>query len=266
MLNKKGYVAIRSRHGSIKEHLKNQIPTPYSVVYRHGSTSLSSKKIEINTIESVKCSSNKLLMKQTFDGDNNPTYFYWDGKLWNGQWTDKQLLNIIDYPVLSKLQFRSKGIGMQKHEAGEDLTSIMTDIKTRFGSKNEKYLERYHNFSKEYRLHCALGQCFYSCRKARKQGNHDYFRNDSNCIWFTQFDDQGVVKDDFLLPDNWDEITAECCRLQKLIGLDITAFDVIISKKGSFKILECNSAPSIAEGTGKYYREIIPLIIEDKLK
>lgn len=272
MKNKRGYVVIRSRHGSTDEQLLNRIPTEHSVVYRHGSVSKSSMKIEINTIESIVRSSNKLLMKQIFDSPHSPTYWAWNGDHWcvNNQeteYSDQDVRDVIDYPVLSKLQKRSKGVGMEKWDKRADLTSVMDDIKRRHAEgRNQKYLERFHSYAKEYRLHCALGRCFYSCRKARKAGNHEYFRNDSNCVWFTQYDENLNIKDNFLMPDSWDQIVDECIRLQSLVGLDITAFDVIVANNGEFKVLECNSAPSIADGTGIKYREIIPEIIQTKLK
>lgn len=172
----------------------------------------------------------------------------------------------LKFPVLTKLQFRSRGQGMAKHDTPESLRAQFDDIKRRHKrGGNQKYIEQFHNYSKEYRLHIStdLEECFYSCRKARRQGQKEYFRNSTNCVWYTQFDAAGNLKDDFMLPPNWDQITQACIDASRRIGLDLGAWDVIVPNKEPerFKILESNSAPSAAEGTGRHYRRIIPLII-----
>lgn len=264
-LNRNGFVRLLTRHPNAINELRNQIETPHDVCLRLGSTTPSNNEIQINTVQSVVNSSDKLLMKSLFNGDYTPDYWFWDGDSWGGM-NDEGLLESITYPVLTKLQFRSQGAGMNKHDNADSLRPQLADIKRRYTEGlNQKYIERFHNYSKEYGIHVALDECFYACRKARISGRTEYYRNSDNCVWFTQYDDNNIVKEDFKIPANWDDIVEECNRLRKLVGLDITRMDVIVASNGRFKILECNSAPSIAPGTGVKYREMIPKIINSKL-
>jgi len=242
-------------------------------VYRHGSVTDTTHPKEINSVQSVLNSKDKLKMKQLFNGKHNPDFYYWDtnedmwcdGKPEPTFYADENLLEHISFPVLTKLQYRSRGQGMNIHRDSASLQEQFADIKrraTRGG--NLKYIERYHNYGKEYGIHVALDECVYACRKARLQDRHEYYRNDSNSCWYTQFDNQGNLKEDFKQPENWEAIITECNRLRKLIGLDITRMDVIVASNGRFKILECNSAPSIAEGTAAHYSLALPKIINQK--
>ena len=267
-LNKKGFVRILTRHPTAIEELRNRIPTEEFIIYRHGSISLitGNKYKEINRISGILNCSDKLRMKYLIGPEYGPEYFFFEHDVWwdgrGNEYTREELMDHITFPTLSKLQFRSGGKGMQLHPRHSDLSEVLNEAESRYvEGKNQKYLERYHNYSLEYRLHCSTLGPFYACRKARLKDVYTYYRNDSNSVWFTQFDDESKLKDDFKQPHSWSEIEQACMGCLSKLNLDIGAFDIIVSKEGKFKILECNSAPGMGKISGeKYRREIAKLI------
>lgn len=82
--NKRGYVRVLSRHPSHSREFRNQIPTKRSVCWRLGSITPTNNAIQINTVEAVENSMDKLRMKQLFgDQAYSPNYAYWNGNSWS---------------------------------------------------------------------------------------------------------------------------------------------------------------------------------------
>lgn len=117
-------------------------------------------------------------------------------------------------------------------------------------SANRAYIvEEFVNYTKEYRIHVSsLGRCFYTCRKMLKEevaAEERWFRNSKNCVWMLEENPL------FDKPSTWNLIVEDCLKALAALGLDTCAFDVKVSKKGEWTILEGNSAPSFGECTPK---------------
>lgn len=280
---------IRTRHPShevLRPKYKNLPLFPFKSIIRLGSfTSLKDtitrggNRIELNTIEAINNSANKLLMKDCFSKHNIKTADWWtyiatdldEGFVKQDGSSDNSLVNLGDlpFPIISKHIKGSRGLGNKKHDSKEELQAWLN-------SKDnlDKYIfEKYYNYSREYRLHVSEDGCFYTCRKMIKSDtppNKRWFRNDQNSVW--------VVEDNpsFDKPKNWEDIVTESVKALKSVGLDFGAVDLRIqsatNKKGEirknleFIVVEINSAPSFGEITSKKYLEELPKILLKKQK
>ncbi len=270
---------IRSRHPSHK-CLRLQLPVlSFRSVIRLGSTTVlpdvypAGKRIECNTVEAIKNSASKFRMKQCFR----------DKGVLTARWckasdpitvtaagiTPGGNGNVpLKFPIIAKLNFGSRGTGMQLLETQAEFNAFLTAKRSRL---SEYLFEEYKSFSREYRLHVSEEGCFYTCRKMLKSETPDdkrYYRNDSNCIWIVE------TNPDFNKPTNWNAIVTECVKAMKAVGLDFGACDVRVQgrKNGEnranpeFIIVEINSAPSFGEGTAAKYIEILPKILDRKAR
>lgn len=258
------FVRVYSRHPS-HNYLRNlnglevEVPT----LVRLGSTThWKGAQIEINTIESIDNCSDKITMKNIFAEAEikSPTHY-----------THKEMELMvaegdkIKFPIIAKLQYRSKGIGMRKLDNIGALKAFLNGNEYKSSLRRGKvyYFEVFKNYNKEYRIHVSsLGHCFYTCRKMIKQDtpdNRKWFKNDENSNW--------ILEDNPLFdkPDNWDEIVSECNRARDILGLDIAACDVRVAADGRFVIIEANSAPSFGGITRFRYAEIVYRLYNKKL-
>lgn len=268
---------ILSRHPShncLRSEHKHIVPLPYKSVVRFGSTTEvvdtianGGKRIEINTVQSIKNSANKLLMKQKFQQVAVKT----------AEWIQFTNLETLrgwsseKFPIVAKAHFGSKGKGNTLVKSAEELESW---IKTH--SPSSYIFEKFMNYGHEFRLHITEQGCFYACRKALKQGvaeEDKWRRHDDICVWFLEENEQ------FFRPNSMNDIIRDCVLALKAIGADILSFDVRVQSptdsKGNpreyqdYILLECNSASSMDNGTGelsvcakKYIEEIRKVIIE----
>lgn len=255
-------VRIRSRHPSHKVLRKNpRLLFKDKVVYRLGSTTQTDIPQEINSVEGIKTSSNKWLMKTAFkEAGINTTEFY----------AINALPEEIPFPILAKKKFGSKGRGMIKIDNQEELNEFLA------GDTNGYYFEKYFNGSREYRLHVSPLGCFYSCRKMRKRdAEQRWFFNSLNCVWITEktkivnnsnefvsFSDED--NPEFNKPKTWDQIIEHCQRAIAAVGLDVGAVDLRVNKKGEFVVLETNSAPSFGDITSEMYLTHLPKLLKYK--
>ncbi len=268
---------ILSRHPShncLRLATKNLPLLPFRSVVRFGSTTEiedtianGGKRIEINTIQSIRNSANKLLMKQCFATAGVKT----------AQWTrDINEAPSFEFPIVAKAHFGSKGKGNTLIQNQEELNTWRNNL----DKPVSNYLfEKFMNFGHEFRLHITADGCFYACRKALKQDvpeSEKWRRHDDICVWFLE------TNENFFKPNSWDDIVKDCVNALNEIGADILSFDVKvqspIDKKGNkrsyqeYILLECNSASSMDNGTGelsvcaKKYIEILPQIIIKKSK
>jgi hypothetical protein len=223
--------------------------------------------IEFNTIESIKISSNKRLMKKAFVDANIKTSDYFDLENKSIDDVKNWLNNYEDQFFILKNIFGSRNQGNTLFKTKKELIDCLSN-------KNyQNYIiEKYYNYNREYRLHISENGCFYACRKMLKSDipeDKRWFRNDSNCVW--------VLEENPLFdkPENWNLIVEDCVKALKQIGLTYGAFDIRVqSSKNSdgnkrkvinYIIIESNSAPSFGDiTTQKYYEETIKLINKKK--
>jgi glutathione synthase/RimK-type ligase-like ATP-grasp enzyme len=214
-----------------------------------------SKVIELNTVESVEISRNKLLMHEAFDSVK-------DGLKHAKYYEVKELPDFksLKFPILAKKIVGQGGEGMKKLDKVEDLKSFLSK------STSGYYFEEYFNGAREYRLHVTEDGCFLAWRKLRKEDAKDrWFFNSTNCVWV------GEDNSSFDKPVNWNEIIDHSVKALKAVGLSIGAIDVRVAssldsngnkrKTCEFIVLETNSAPALGEvGSQKYFEEIKRLI------
>lgn len=274
---------ILSRHPShniLRAKFKNLPRFPFKSVIRLGSiTELedNSSRIQINSIQSIKLSSNKLLMKRKFTEASVKTAKWCEyGKIDfindNGILFDRENEEVdIPFPFVAKSHFGSKGRGNTLIKSQEELTSWT------IGKNLSNYIfEKFVNYSLEYRLHISKNGCFYACRKALKQDTPQelrWRRHDDTCVWLLE------SNPDFKKPNTWNEIIEHCVKALHSIGADILSFDVKVQNSMSpdgeirpyqdFILLECNSASSMDNGSGeisicaqKYIEELTKLLIQ----
>lgn len=263
---------IKSRHPS-HSILRTNLPlTPFKSVIRLGSTTEmydtvahGGKRIEINTVDAIKISSNKKLMKQAFIQADVCTADMWtDGAL--NDWANE------NFPIVAKHIYGSRG-------EGNTLLHNMEQLNKWINNKNlSNYIfEKFYNYALEYRLHVTEDGCFYTCRKALKGDTAEeesWYRNDSNCVWLLESNPQ------FNKPNSWNDIVEDCVKALKHIKADILSFDVRVQSatKGNGKpreyqeyiLLECNSASSLSSTNDDIsivatkYIEILPKLIIKK--
>lgn len=271
---------MRSRHPSV-EGIRQFVKLPVPAVYRHGSTTESELKYEINSIESVKNSASKFRMKKCFlRGNVKSAEFYFAGDNCLNQVTgvDEEnnfILQAVPYeniqfPLVAKIDRGSRGSGMVKIDNAEHLRTF---IQNRIRPNTNYYFERFYNYSREYRLHVDAQGYFYACRKVLKNEtpqDQRWYRNDSNCNWIIEENEL------FSKPKSWDTIVEHCVRALNSVGLDIGACDVKVqtdkNNKGKvrenqdFIVIEINSAPSFGDITEEKYKERLPETLKHKYK
>lgn len=260
-LNKEKPIRVFSRHPSHRP-LRNLLLNVRTLI-RFGSQtptpqlkSADLKFVEINTVEAVRNSASKFLMKACFKNQNIRTAEWTipqNEEELRSFWVNNAAKNA---KFIVKSEFGSRGEGLYLFT---DLEQCVHWFQNRYG----RYLiEKYYNYSREYRLHVTENGCFYTNRKMLKADATDrWYRNDSNSVWIVEENPA------FDKPDNWDHIVGECVRGLKAVGLDVGAFDVRVQSKGNdFIICEVNSAPSHGNRTSHEYAKEIPKIVKQKLQ
>lgn len=274
---------IRSRHPShaILRAANKHLPLfPFRTIVRLGSTTETDATryaVEVNSIESIRTSSNKLLMKEAFeragvksalwDTANNLTDLLALARILTEDWKGR---------IVTKAKYGSKG-------QGNTLIASEADLRTWAGGKrlSDYIFEKFTNYGLEFRLHITSEGCFYTCRKAlRKDVPEDqkWRHHDDTCVWFLE------ENENFQKPNSWDTIVEHCVRALNAVGADVLSFDVKVQKGTNsdgtrrtspqdFILLECNSAsslgspdnPSIPGVCASKYIEELPRIIQRKI-
>ena len=289
--DKKYRPMIRSRHPSHSRLRYEMEKLPFKSVVRFGSlteltdiASVRGNRIELNSKEAIRNSSSKLRMKQCFTKANVRTaeWFIYNPngngnnfrKQFAGNKDDTNLEGwedfsekILEYPIVSKHYFGSRGTGNKLHKSQTELQEWIKD------KKLENYIfEKFVNYNKEYRLHCTKNGCFYSCRKMLKTEFKDHpnawQRHDDNSIWILE------ENESFDKPENWDEIVDHCVRAVTSCGLDFGACDLRVQnnynehgelrEECDFIVIEVNSAPSFGNVTLEKYKEELPKLLKEK--
>lgn len=278
---------ILSRHPShdiLRLKHKKIAALPYRSVIRFGSSTevedsvaKGGNRIEINTVNAIKISANKLLMKRKFKEAGVKTADW-------GLYDSHNIINEtgiefhsdegsqgINFPIVAKAHYGSKGKGNTLIKSLEEFNTWSQ------GKTLSNYIfEKFMNYGHEFRLHVTEDGCFYACRKALKQDvpeDQKWRRHDDICVWFLE------TNENFFKPNSWNDIVADCVKALKAVGADLLSFDVRVQtprdKDGvsrpyqDYILLECNSASSMDNGTGeisvcaqKYINEIPKIIIK----
>lgn len=269
---------VRSRHPS-HSPLRTRLPLlPFRSVVRLGSTTvendvvaLGGNRIECNTVQAVRNSASKLLMKQCFTraGVKTPQWYIHNGRTFickDGNTEVPTSITNLPYPIIAKHIHGSRGTGNYKLNNQTELSSWLR------GKTLSNYIfERFYSYNKEYRIHVTSTGYFYTCRKMLKRDadeSNSWQRHDDNCVWIVE------ENPSFDKPVNFNRIVQDCVTALNAVGLDIGAFDVKVqstldSKKikresPEWIIIESCSAPSFGEITTQKYIEQIPLVLKRK--
>lgn len=264
------HLRILSRHPSTKKLRGKILLKGIKVVYRHGSTTQGSFKYEINSVESVKNSSDKKRMKECFDKAKISQAIWKNLPAMSDKKVQQTFLKEVNFPenhLIIKSRFGSRGNGNTLIKTQAELDSF---IKTRSSSLDRYIIEEYKSYLLEFRIHVSKDGCFYTCRKALKKDAPEkskFQRHDDNCVWILE------TNPDFNKPSNWSAIVQDCVKALRAIGGDVLAFDVKTTSPKNSKekdksvrwiIIESCSAPSFGDVTAEKYIENFPRIIKSK--
>lgn len=265
------YVRVLSRHPSTAGLRKAVLIKGEKVVYRHGSVTKQDIEMEINSVDSVENSADKLKMKQAFDkAEVKHAKWFHLGKMTSDVKSFETFLKTIKFGaednwIIAKQRWSSRGEGNYLLKTKEELDKFIASKKS---SLDNYIVEEYKHYSVEYRLHVSLNGCFYTNRKVLKNNtpkDERFQRHDDNCSWLLESNPA------FNKPNNWDDIVKDCKNALKAIGADVLAFDVKCTsikekkeKKASWILIESCSAPSFGTGTLQHYKDELPKIIKTK--
>ena len=263
------HLSLRTRN--VSNRALRDIICPVRTIYRMGSTTptsdITSRRtyIEINTADSCRISSNKILMKQRFTHGKvrTPVFYMMENNSLAGL-RARTAHRLTKWPagIIAKRYNSSKGNGLALIKTMDDFENFITGKSTTELSK--WIFERYSTYTREYRLHITKDGCFYACRKMLKgDAEVRWHRHDENSVWITEENEL------FDKPANWDAIVTDCVNALKAVGLDIAAFDIKVQRANGdspkWLILECNSAPGLGEIGIEKYKEEIKNLINKKL-
>lgn len=226
--------------------------------------------VEINSVEGIKNSSDKLKMKKCFNQAQVETADWWttsNGTDFNPySITPAVSIDSLEFPIIVKHRFGSRG-------TGNILLNNITELKEWLHNKvlNNYIFEKYYTYVREYRLHVSKNGCFYACRKMLKKDtpeNKRFQRHDDNCVWYMENNPS------FDKPVNWNNIVADCIKALNGLNLDIAGFDIKVQgakqKDGTLRIepewiiIESNTACSHGNVTTEKYLEEVPKILKEK--
>lgn len=250
------YLKIRSRHPS-HDILRGKIKVgKRNMVFRLGSNTPMPGAIDINSADACMNSANKRVMKVRFTENQVKT------AVWTFPQNVEEVNTFInqnelrDKKVIIKSLRGSRGRGLYLLENGSEAAAWFNQ--RGFGGH---IIEKYYNYTKEYRLHVSKEGCFYTCRKMLKtEAQERWYRNDSNCVWIMEENPM------FEKPSNWAEIVEHCVKALNATELDLGACDVRVQSERigrvpEFIICEINSAPSFGDVTAeKYIQELTKIV------
>jgi glutathione synthase/RimK-type ligase-like ATP-grasp enzyme len=255
----KRFVRVRTRNFTARP-LRQSILVDNLAVVRLGSLTPTGRifptqrdVVEINTVDAIQNSRNKLLMKDCFAKLKIPQAEWW---------TFDKKLNTTDlpYPLVIKRIYGFQGRGMELVHNSEEMNNWISH----HPNKEEWFIEKFFNGSREYRLHVAKGiGCFMTWRKLRtKEATERWFFNSVNSNWV------GEEHELFDKPSNWLKLVKVATDCLEATGLDIGAVDIRIQsskeENPKFIICEINSAPALGDYGITVYREIIKQLIKNK--
>lgn len=204
--------------------------------------------VEVNTVESIENSRDKLRMKECFSR--------YDVK--QAEWftlDQAPITRMADFPYVGKQIVGFKGHGMQLIENVDQLRDF---VRTH---GNSYFIEKFYNYAREYRIHATSDHSFLSWRKLRRaDAEQRWFFNSTNCNWV------GEDHELFQRPNNWDELCNAAVMAVRSVGLDIGAVDIRVQSRNNpdYIVCEVNSAPQLGEVGIEHYKREITNIINNK--
>lgn len=212
-----------------------EIPLNKRVLLRLGSTTpliSKFKYIELNSIEGVKTSANKIKMKAIFDLAEIP----------HSEWLNtRQVAKIKDFYaehkiIIVKHRHSSKGEGIYFITSDKQLDNFLSE----HNDITNYIFEKYYFFPHEYRVHVDVDHgCFYACRKVLLEDAKVEWHKHANNSKFV------VVREDHIKPTCWNNIIESCQKTMRYMNLNIACFDVLCCDN-DYIIVESNTAPSLA--------------------
>lgn len=204
--------------------------------------------VEVNTVESIENSRDKLRMKECFSR--------YDVK--QAEWLtldQAPITRMADFPYVGKQIIGFKGYGMQLIENDDQLRTFLRT------HNNSYFIEKFYNYAREYRIHATSDHSFLSWRKLRRaDAEQRWFFNSTNCNWV------GEDHELFQRPNNWDELCNAAVMAVRSVGLDIGAVDIRVQSRNNpdYIVCEVNSAPQLGEVGIEHYKREITNIINNK--
>lgn len=196
------------------------------------------KYLELNTVEGVKTSGNKISMKRAFDRAG----------IVHSEWIcSTKRADIYSFfnkhkILIAKHKHSSKGKNIYYIDNLETLESVCNNVNIQ-----DFVFEKYYFFPSEYRVHIDVNHgCFYACKKVLKP--------DAEVQWHKHADNSVfvLIKKDFKVPACWEKMINDCIKVLKQMKLTIACFDVLCSDD-KYIIVESNTAPSLASYGITYY-------------
>lgn len=217
------------------------------------------KAIEINTIEAINNSRDKLKMKSCFNSLKVPQAEWWSS-VQALAYDNKE----IPFPLVVKRICGFQGRGMILINNKKELDAWINLHPT--WEDSGWYFEKFYNYAREYRLHVSsVSGVFLSWRKLRtNNATNRWFFNSTNSEWI------GEDNEKFDKPFSWDKMKKAAENALKATKLDIGAVDIRVQsnkneKDPKFIVCEINSAPALGDiGIEKYKEEIIKILQSKK--
>jgi len=250
-------ILVKSKHES-HVPLRQQIGMlPFLGVVRLGSVTEVPGAVECNSIQSVKNSRDKRLMKQCFD----------KAGVIHAAWRpDIKTALEVGFPMVAKHPLGSKGTGVYLLKNKEAFDKWLAN------RTHENYIfEKFHDYGSEYRLSCTQDKCFFAVRKVLKKGEtkNTWKKGGDNTYWY------GEQNPLFDKPDNWEDVVDQACKAIKAVGLDLGCVDIKIQKNvdengkrrkaPKLFVVETNSAGCMwGDKTLNAHLEMIPKILKQK--
>lgn len=211
-----------------------RIPFNRRVFLRFGSTTPFNSKfkyLELNSIEGVKVSANKILMKHSFD----------TARVKHSEWiTSNNAKSIEEFflkhkVIICKHKHSSKGNGIYYIDNLAYLKELISKI-----NLSQHIFERFYFYPHEYRVHVDRKHgAFYICKKFLEDGVDVEWHRHANNAGFA------IVNKLDEKPECWNNVIDDCIKAMSVMHLDIACFDILCSNT-EWILLESNSAPSLA--------------------
>lgn len=195
------------------------------------------KYFELNTIEGVRMSSNKIIMKRIFDEQN----------IHHSDWiSSSNIHHIINFfnkhkMLIAKHKRSSQGKGIYYIDTFESLIELINNIDLK-----DYVFEKYCFFPSEFRVHVDKDHgCFYACKKVLNEDAEVEWHKHANNSIFVRIEDEKK-------PQCWNDIIKECQIICEAMQMNILCFDILCCDN-DFIIVETNSAPALATYGLTYY-------------
>lgn len=207
------------------------------VIRMGGNMPYANYPIQINSVEAIKTSTDKLKMKLIFIQNGIPT---------------SQIGNVNNFPVVVKGIKRSQGSGVFICKDEKELAAAIKKVEEK---NNGFYLEQYFPAMREFRLHVSKWEgVFFEVEKKRNDGHYGE-------LGVIKYENHYNVRQ-FIRPANWEAIRQSAVAALKAQGLDIAAYDIGLDAQGNYAFYESNTGPELLKNTLEEYRKTLQKYID----